>query len=245
MGHGARGVGRRGAIVLAAIVAAVALTAGACRKDAAPPEADDLRTEAARLQQGNARLQRLAELAAGKEFYLVFDPAKPDLALMLKGAELQRYAVLGMRVGRPRVAWRTRSEAAPWQGEVWKAGALEPTRQIDRLVLEGPEPGKTEEAAEPTPPAIPRTAEELYPVPSRYLIRFADGLSVEIRPREADANLGRFARFRAWWSAKWRDAAAATFASDRDAIRLRLVLNPKDAESLYRALPPDVKLIVM
>jgi hypothetical protein len=231
-------------MVLAAVASLAALTVVACRRETAAPAPDDLRTEAARLQQGNARLQRLTELAAGKEFYLVFDPAKPDLALMLRGAELQRYAVLGMMLGRPRVAWRTRSEPAPWQGEIWKAGALEPSRQIDRLVLEGPEPGKAE-TAEPTPPAIPRTAEELYPVPSRYLIRFADGLSVEIRPREADANLGRGARFRAWWSAKWRDAAAATFSSGRDAIRLRLVLNPKDAESLYRALPPDVKLIVL
>ena len=38
-----------------------------------------------------------------KAFYLVFDPAKPDLALMLRGAELQRYPVLGAQVGRPRV----------------------------------------------------------------------------------------------------------------------------------------------
>jgi len=94
-------------------------------------------------------------------------------------------------------------------------------------------------------PLIPPTAEELYPVPSRYLIRFGDGLSVEIRPGEADTNLGRWARARAWVAAKSRDVGAALWRSDRDAVRLRLVLNPKDAESLYRALPPDVRLLVL
>jgi len=232
-------------MLMTAAACVVAAMAWSCsREPAAGGDTGSVRAEAARLQQQTARLQRLIDLAGGKSFYLVFDPAKPDLALMLRGAELQRYTVLGMLAGRPRVWYRTRQDASPWQGVVWAGGALEPARQIDRLVVQGPEPGKTPEGAEPTPPPVPPTAEELYPVPSRYLIRFAGGLSVEIRPREADANLGRWARFRAWWSAKWRDVSAASFRSDRDAIRLRLVLNPKDAESLYRALPPEVQFVV-
>jgi hypothetical protein len=32
---------------------------------------------------------------------------------------------------------------------------------------------------------------------------------------------------------------------DRDTVRLRVVLNPKDAESLYRSLPPATRLLVL
>jgi hypothetical protein len=52
-------------------------------------------------------------------------------------------------------------------------------------------------------------------------------------------------RMRTWWAAKWRDVLAVMRARDRDALRLRIVLSPNDAESLYRALPPDVRLLVL
>jgi hypothetical protein len=35
------------------------------------------------------------------------------------------------------------------------------------------------------------------------------------------------------------------FHRDRDRVRLRLVLNPKDAASLYRSLPPAVRLVIL
>jgi hypothetical protein len=230
--------------VLVAVV--VAGVTGACSSSSTTPATDTPRSELARLQERTTLLQQQADLASSKAFYLVFDSSKPDLTLMLRGAELQRYPVLGAQVGHPRVSWRVRYEATPWQGLVWKRGELEPARQIDRLVVEGAPPGEAEKAgAEPEPPPIPKTAEELYPVPSRYLIRFADGLSVEIRPREADMGLGWRPRLRAWSSVKWHDARAAIWNANTDAIRLRLVLNPKDAELLYRALPPDVQLLVL
>ena len=50
---------------------------------------------------------------------------------------------------------------------------------------------------------------------------------------------------RTWWAAKWRDVLAVMRARDRDALRLRIILSPNDAESLYRALPPDVRLLVL
>ncbi|MBE3071723.1 MAG: hypothetical protein IMZ67_02000, partial [Acidobacteria bacterium] len=125
----------------------------------------------------------------------------------------------------------------------WSSGELDPPRPTDRIVINAEAPGKGQ--AEPEPPPIPPTAEELYRVPPRYHIRFSGGLSVEIRPREADATAGRFARLRAWWSARWGDVAAAVRSRDRDVVRLRVVLNPKDAESLYRSLPPSVRLLVL
>jgi hypothetical protein len=196
-----------------------------------------------RLEQRIPLLERQIELAAGKDFYLVLDPAGSDLTLMLRGAELQRFRVLGLQVGYPRISWFTRRQARPWQGRVWSSGELVPPRPIDRIVITGEERTKGEE--EPPPPPIPPTAEELYSVPSTYLVRFAGGLSIEVRPREGDANAGRFARFRTWWAAKWSNVASAMSASSRDAVRLRVVLNSKDADSLYRSLPPSVRLLVL
>jgi hypothetical protein len=129
------------------------------------------------------------------------------------------------------------------QSVIWSSGELDPPRQIDRLVIQAAEPGKgpAEEAA----PPIPATPDELYPVPSRYHVRFADGLSVEILPREADKSIGRWARTRAAMAEQWRDIVAALRTSRRDAIRLRITLDPKDAQSVYRSLPPAVRLIVL
>jgi hypothetical protein len=221
---------------------AVVMTA-ACSKVPSEQRTMDRRMEVAQLQRTTDLLLRQVELAAGKDFYLVLDPAASALTLMLRGARLQRYAVLGLQIGHPRFAWFGERDPRPVQGVVWPRGELDPPRQLDRLVIQAGEPGK--DTGDQAAPPIPPTAEERYPVPSRYHVRFADGLSVEIRPREADATAGRWARLRASWSAKWRDAAAAARASERDAVRLRLVLNPKDAESLYRSLPPAVKLIVL
>jgi len=199
--------------------------------------------ELARLQRANALLGRQIELASGKDFYLLLDPAGPDLTLMLRGAILQRFAVLGMQVGVPRVAWHSDRAATTWQGVIWSSGELDPPRALDRIVI-APDEG-AEADKEPEPPPIPKTAEELYPVPTRFHVRFADGLSMEIRPREADAAAGRLARLGAWWGAKWGDVAAALGVSSRDAVRLRVVLSPEDAGSLYRSLPPSVRLLVL
>ncbi|MCX6550619.1 MAG: hypothetical protein NTY02_06385 [Acidobacteria bacterium] len=229
-------------LVMAA-VCLIAMLPAACTKAPAGERPETPQDEVARLQRNITLLQRQAELAGGKDFYLLLDPAASELTLMLSGAELQRYQVLGIQVGQPRVAWFGREDPRPWKGVTWSKGELDPPRQIDRLVLQAAEPSKT--AAEAETPPIPPTPEEMYPVPSRYHVRFDDGLSVEIRPREADAETGRFARLRASWSAKWRDVVAALRSRDRDAVRLRLVLKPKDADSLYRSLPPAVKLLVL
>jgi hypothetical protein len=230
-------------VSLAALVAVVlGLWAAACARDegARPPTATAER--AARLQRLNSLLQRQVELAEGKAFYLVLDPGASDLTLMLSGAELQRYPVIGLQVGEPRVFWFGRRDSRPWQDVVWSHGELDPPREIDRLVVQAPPPRK--DAAEPDPPPVPLTPEEMYPVPSRYQVRFDEGRSIEVRPLDADKQASGLARFGAWWSAKWYDVVAA-FRADRDGVRLRIVLNPKDAASLYRSLPPAVRLIVL
>ena len=222
---------RRGLIVWILLLAAVA--AGA------QPAADPAR-DVARLQAENAALERLIDLAGGKEFYLVLDPAVPDLTLMLRGAELHRYPVLAVSVGEPRVGFVRRGERAAWQGVIFSGGRLDPARELDRLEITPPEASGGEE---PQKVVIPPTPEEAYPVPLRYHIRFDQGPSIEIRPREADQT-SRWARLRTWWSARWRDTLAALRPPADELVRLRIVLAPEDANVLYRSLPPDVKLLV-
>jgi hypothetical protein len=227
-------------MLLPGIVLGLAVAGCSTSQPAAPVA--DAKTQIAKIQRSNSLLQRQIDLAGGKDFYLVLDPAAGDITLMLSGAELQRYTVLGLTVGQPRVAWMSRPDPTPWQDVVWAHGELDPPRQIDRLVVQAAPPTKegTEEVAQ-----VPPTPEEMYPVPSRYHVRFDDGLSIEIRPLEADAQAGRWAKLGAWFSAKWHDANEAAFDRDRDAVRLRIALEPKDAASLYRSLPPAVRLIIL
>ena len=176
----------------------------ACRNAPAPTAAgaDDPRAGVARLQRANALLQRQLELAAGKDFYLVLDPSAGSMTLMLKGARLQQFSVRGLQVGHPRVSWVDSRDPRHVEDVVWARGELDPPRLLDRLVIQAAPPakegtGQAGKEAEPAAPPIPPTPEELYPVPSRYHIRFADGLSVEVRPRESDKTVGRWARLRA------------------------------------------------
>lgn len=225
------------------VFVAAALSAAGCGRGPEPVAAADPRAEAARLQRTNAQLQKQIELAAGKEFYLVLDPRTAGLTLMLKGAPLQRFTVLALQVGHPRAGWVSRRDPRHVQSVIWSGGELDPPRQIDRLVIQAAEPGK--EAPEAATSPIPPTPEEMYPVPSRYHVRFADGLSVEILPREADKTVGRWAHLRAAAAEKWHDTLAALGSSGRDAIRLRITLDPAEAQSFYRSLPPAVRLIVL
>lgn len=229
--------------VSATVVACLFLAMGACTRVPHEPATDSSIAEAARLQRSTTRLERELELAGGKDFYLVLDPAASDLTLMLRGAELRRFAVLGLQIGYPQVSWIRRRAPVTWLGVIWSKGELDPPRPTDRITVTSGETDKSE--TDPEPPPIPKAAEELYHVPPRFHVRFSGGLAVEIRPREADANAGRFARLRAWWGGQWAEVATVMSSATRDAVRLRIVLNPKDADSLYRSLPPAVRLIVL
>ena len=174
----------------------------------------------------------------------MLDPAASTLTLMLNGAELQRYPVIGLLVGQPRVSWFSRRDPRPWQGVVWAHGELDPPRQLDRLVIQAAPPRK--DAPEPEAPPIPPTPEEMYPgavaLPGAIRRRAVDR-SAPARRRPAGRPAG--AAPCAGGRAKWHDEIAAVFHRDRDRVRLRLALNPKDAASLYRSLPPSVRLVIL
>jgi hypothetical protein len=207
---------------------------------AAPPA--PAASELARLSLQNDLLGKQVDLAKGKEFYLLLEPEAQKLTLMFHAALLQQYRVESLEVGVPRVVYRPRADASQWEGRIWEKGELDPARELDRVEVQAPPPTKEGTEIEVQ---VPQTPEEKYPVPARYHIRFAGGLSIEVRPPNSDAVHGFWARVAAGWSTWWADAKAASRIEPTDTVRLHVVLSKKDAESLYRALPPDTKLLVL
>jgi hypothetical protein len=220
-------------------LAAVAFTAVAAVRAAAPAPAPG---ELARLAIQNDLLQKQVSLAKGKEFYLLLDTHAQTMTLMFHAALLQQYHVDGLEVGVPRVVYRTRADASRWEGRVWEKGALDPARELDRVEMQAPPP--TKEGIE-LEVKVPQTPEEKYPVPPRYHIRFDGGLSIEVRPPGSEETRGFWANLAARLSTWWTDAKSASSRAPEDTVRLHVVLSKKDAESLYRALPPDTKLLVL
>jgi hypothetical protein len=161
---------------------------------------------------------------------------------MYRAALLQQYRVGSIEVGVPRVVYRPRADASNWEGRIWEKGALDPTRALDRVEVQAPPPTKEGTEIEIK---VPQTPEEKYPVPARYHIRFAGGLSIEVRPPNSDAVRGFWGRLAAGLSTWWSDAKAASRIEPTDTVRLHLVMSKTDAESLYRALPPDTKLLAL
>jgi len=202
------------------------LAAGLGASTGPAPQPAELRHLAAQ----NDLLAKELALAKGKEFYLLADPAGKTLKLLYRGALLQQYKVDGIEVGVPQVAFRSRVEPGTWEGRVWENGALDPPRALDRIEI---------------PAVVPPTPEEKYPVPPRYHIRFAGGLSIEVRTPGPEARRGFWGRMAASLAAWWDDAKAAASSSPTDTLRLHLSMPKQDAESLYRALPPETKLLVV
>lgn len=218
------------------------LTAASIAAAAPSPAPAPTAAELARLTRQNEILKQQLDLAKAKEFYILVDPQAQTLSLMYRAALLQQYRVEAIEVGIPRILYNSRSESGSWEGRIWEKGALDPARALDRVEFQAPPP--TKEGTEP-PVQVPPTPEEKYPVPARYHIRFAGGLSIEVRPPGTDAERGFWARLGTSWSAWWADAKAASNPRLSDTVRLHIVMSKKDAESLYRALPPDTKLLVL
>ena len=223
---------------LPAVTLAVATVAAAATPSGPAPTPGEF----ARLSVQNGLLQKQLELAKAKEFYLLFDPQAQTLTLMFHAALLQQYRVQGLEVGVPRVVYRTRTDVTRWEGRIWEKGALDPERKLDRVEMQAPAP--TAEGTE-IEVKVPQTPEEMYPVPPRYHIRFAGGLSIEVRPPASETKRGFWARIAASFATWFADAKAASRSEPTDTVRLHIVLSKKDAESLYRALPPATKLLVV
>jgi len=221
---------------------AVALAAAAALAAPTSPAPAPNPADVSRLALQNALLQKQLELAKGKEFYLLLDAKAQTLTLMFRAALLQRYRVAALEVGVPRVVYRARTDASRWEGRIWEKGNLDPARELDRVEMQAPPP--TREGTE-IEVKVPQTPEEKYPVPPRYHIRFSGGLSIEVRPPNTDTKRGFWARIAAGLATWLADAKAASGSEPADTLRLHVVMSKTDAESLYRALPPDTKLLAL
>lgn len=181
----------------------------------------------------NAVLAKRLELLKGEQFYLLLSPERRTLTLLLRGATLFVYEVKELTVGRPRIAFFTRGGGEDWQGVIWSGGTLDPPRQRERLEVIATPGMSTEEAEARTPPA----PEEIYEVPPRrFLVRFQEGVSLDVRP------VGVSASGLANWLA---DLFSAVKPRPDDVLRLRVVLSKEHFDAMYRALPPDVKLMAL
>jgi hypothetical protein len=251
---------RVAAVVLcAAVAAARPAPARADRPAAAAPAkpraSDDPATAALRHRVAQLRAER--DAAAGKAFYLKLDAGRRQrLALMLQGVALDDYAAEGLEWGVPQVLFVDRRPPAGWDASSFSKGRLDPARERDRLELVAPAPapsataaapGEPEPSASPSAPAVPRSAEESYSVPSPYRIVFSEGVSLEVRSKGAGArNRSIFQRAVDATSLRLADLATALgMGSGQERVRLRVTLAADDAASLYRSLPPDVGLIVV
>jgi hypothetical protein len=229
------------AAVLAGGAAVVLLgrgTAGA----AADPEAGSRRS----LQQLAADvslLEKRAALANSDSFYLLLDMQNSRLVLLLRGAVLRDYKYEALEVGEPRVVFRSRHLAGQWQGRIWTAGNLVPAREHDRVEIVPPDSTAAADSTQPF--KLPPLPEEAYPVPARYHVRYTGGLSLEVRPQQLDSSVKRTSRMAATFAVWYHDLREAIAKEPEDTIRLRLVLRPEDAASLYRALPPDTHLLIL
>jgi len=193
-------------------------------------------SEISDLHRSIASLRGQIELASGDDFYLLLDPAGATLELVLHGVVLQSYAVSSIEVGRPRVVYVEGGAADGLRDRVWTHGEMHPVREHDRLEIRVDE-------ANPAPEEIPvpPTPEERYPAPDRWLVRYAEGLSLEVVAADSTDS----SSFGLWSALAHRaaDLAAALFG-DRG-TRLRVELAREDAGTLYRSLPPATSLLIL
>jgi hypothetical protein len=231
-----RSVGAAG--VRAAVVAA--LFAGCFGAlPARAVSAEDSSGELARLARETEILRQELQLANDHGFYMLLDPGSRTLRVMLEGVTLAEYAVSRAAAGEPRL--RKRGKAEPWYDRIWTGGRLDPARRHDHFEVVAPPVGSDTSDAGPGIPPLP---EEAFPASLRFRIRYDGGLALEVRPSRTGSELGP----RAGWPGRF-GAALGRFLSalsplGRDAVRLRLTLEPEDAAALYRSLPPDTKLLV-
>lgn len=188
------------------------------------------------LRQENESLKRQYEVASGHSFYLTVDPSGAEMTLTYRGAALHRYSILDAQLAVPRIAFIGSSIRRDRAGTIWSGGLLDPQRPSDRVVLKVSTTGS---ATEPPPPPDTDVL-----VPAAFLVRYEPGLVVEIRRSTTDSTAG-LKRLLTKWRSRGREVLAALSPSDRKLLRLRIVLTSDDADSLYRSLPPDTKLLIV
>ncbi|MBE0564411.1 MAG: hypothetical protein IH621_00510 [Krumholzibacteria bacterium] len=176
-----------------------------------------------------AQVKLALALARTDSFYLVLDLRRAELHLMLGGVPLRTFPYTVAAVASPRVAFTAGRTPRDWTGRVWRDGGIAPAPRRERAEITPPPVGSGA-APEIVVPPLPGDGP---PPPARFLVRFADGLELEIR-REGDAG-----------ATGLRDRLGLLADPRRPHLRLRLTLSADHATDLYRCLPPGVLLVVL
>ena len=210
---------------------------------------------------------------------------------MFKGAPLRETRLESAAIGEPRARHGAGDEPIDLYA-TWSGGVLHPPRiNVREEVVPPPMAGATAQPAtaaeqaeqgefleggtpapDATPEAvveeveIPKTPEELYPVPLSYEIRFAEGLTVEVARSELARDAATTAAGKSaagapvagdepapyptppsptLWERLARAARHATLVRpEGERVRLRIVIDSLDADRLFRSLPADVSLLI-
>ena len=202
----------------------------------APGVRAEPRPDARRAIAAARALEQRLELSRGKRFYLLLDLDSSTLSLRLGGALLDEMPVHALEIGVPRVLFVRRGRPLAWQARTFTAGELVPSRERERVeIVAQPVTEDGGGGEEPEEVGVPAPPEELYDVPSRFLVRFTEGLTLEVRPRGASTSL----------LARLGDAVAALRPTLPEKLRVRVEVSPEDYDGLYRSLPPEVALLAL
>jgi hypothetical protein len=189
------------------------------------PALADPALEAACIVAQNGALEGITELAASEDdAYLILDMAASEITIALHGVPLRSFPILAAEIAvapeTPVDMWQTH------RGGVFSPGRIENPPEELPLVLEG----ETESVVQ-----IHLPPEQRFPAPPSYRITFADGLAVEFHSEEgaSSAERGLGARIAGWLGNE---------PESLPALRVRMDLAP--AGDFYRALPPDVELVI-
>lgn len=197
---------------------------------------DSLAAEMARLRHESQVLEQLLELAASSSFYLWLDPEAPRLTLRLRGAVLREYHLGRVEMGIARVLYAAQETPST---TLWHGGELDPPRPNERIEFTAPEPDSTREEGSVAPP-LPPVVEDGILVPSRYRVVFPEGLEIQFLALDKKGNILEAGFSRA--IARLHDLSDALRARER--ARIRISLAEVDHHGLYRALPPNVSLLI-
>lgn len=225
--RGFRAAARGAAFVLAALCGLAIFPAGS---------EDAFRTQ---LERENERLRRQVELGA-ETAHLVLDLAGRRLRLMAGGAVLRDYPIVSAELGMPqRLFLSARGSSVDWRAPIRTGAKLDPHKTIGRIEMV---PSGSPD--EPLDIPVPAEPEEALPAPDRFVLRYDDGFTIEVRSATAAERPGGF-----WGSLVSslgnRLADAAEIAQGASAPRLRIVLSAADAGALYRSFPTESKLLVL
>ena len=221
-----RGIGRASALLALALTGQVwGQGPPAAGAESRPPDAAaDASADAACVVARNNALTGIAELAEGDESYLVLDLATSDITVALHAVPLRIFPVLAVEAATEPEA--TRNIWQTHRGGVFTPARTENPPEELPVTLEG----ETEEIVQiHLPPA------ERVPAPPTFRVTFADGLAIEFHSGEGagPAAGGLGARIASWFG---RESEA------KPALRIRM--EAMEAGDLYRALPPEIALVI-